>query len=377
MKNKNGITLIALVITIIVLLILAGVSIVTLTGDNGILTRAENAKNKTTEAEAIERIQLETIGSFEDNGKYNIEQALKKLDENLGLKVSNDDITKNADGTLTVKYKGYEIKVHLDGKVGNAKTVEGISAGNYGDYINYDVDLEIDGDQDGDRTDIDDWRIFYKDKLGNIFIIASDYVPVSKLEGTGMTTTGTYQAYWNSVPNYTEIDTKVARLFKFGFNYSNSAINAMSNHLLNKNLWSNFGNGINGATAIGGPTLEMYVDSWNAKGYTKLYCNNTTNEGYCVGTENKPKYWSVDMSSDSKGYEDTLYYPHKSDYNSCFGYWLAAPSANGSDYLVYVRSDGHVCFGGYFYDICGMRPVVCLPSGVNVTQGTDGIWNIN
>ena len=44
MKKQKGITLIALVVTIIVLLILAGVSIATLTGDNGILTRASNAK---------------------------------------------------------------------------------------------------------------------------------------------------------------------------------------------------------------------------------------------------------------------------------------------------------------------------------------------
>ena len=42
--KQKGITLIALVITIIVLLILAGVSIATLTGQNGILTRASDAK---------------------------------------------------------------------------------------------------------------------------------------------------------------------------------------------------------------------------------------------------------------------------------------------------------------------------------------------
>ena len=42
-KQNNGITLIALVITIIVLLILAGVSIAMLTGDNGILTQSKQA----------------------------------------------------------------------------------------------------------------------------------------------------------------------------------------------------------------------------------------------------------------------------------------------------------------------------------------------
>ena len=44
LKNNKGITLIALVVTIIVLLILAGVSIAMLTGDNGILTQGKNAK---------------------------------------------------------------------------------------------------------------------------------------------------------------------------------------------------------------------------------------------------------------------------------------------------------------------------------------------
>ena len=48
--RENGITLIALVITIIVLLILASVSIAMLTGNNGILTQAKNAKQATAEA---------------------------------------------------------------------------------------------------------------------------------------------------------------------------------------------------------------------------------------------------------------------------------------------------------------------------------------
>ena len=46
-KNQKGITLIALVITIVVLLILAGITIATLTGDNGIITRANDAKTNT------------------------------------------------------------------------------------------------------------------------------------------------------------------------------------------------------------------------------------------------------------------------------------------------------------------------------------------
>ena len=58
MRNQKGITLIALVITIIVLLILAGVSIAMLTGQNGILTRATGSNTATIQAEVEEKINL-------------------------------------------------------------------------------------------------------------------------------------------------------------------------------------------------------------------------------------------------------------------------------------------------------------------------------
>ena len=60
-KKEKGITLIALVITIIVLLILAAVSIATLTGENGILTKANKAKEETETASEEEQRQLAMI----------------------------------------------------------------------------------------------------------------------------------------------------------------------------------------------------------------------------------------------------------------------------------------------------------------------------
>ena len=66
MKNR-GITLIALVITIIVLLILAAVSIATLTGENGILTRANDAKRETEEARREEESMLNDLNNLMDN----------------------------------------------------------------------------------------------------------------------------------------------------------------------------------------------------------------------------------------------------------------------------------------------------------------------
>lgn len=62
-SSKKGITLISLVVTIIVLLILVGVTIATLTGDNGILTRTQEAKNETEQAEKDEK---EKLGDMED-----------------------------------------------------------------------------------------------------------------------------------------------------------------------------------------------------------------------------------------------------------------------------------------------------------------------
>ncbi len=67
--NNKGITLIALVITIIVLLILAGVAIATLTGDNGVLTKAAKAKQETqkaTEDELRRLTMLKAISNIEN-----------------------------------------------------------------------------------------------------------------------------------------------------------------------------------------------------------------------------------------------------------------------------------------------------------------------
>ena len=63
LKQMKGITLIALVITIIVLLILAGVSIAMLTGENGILSQAQKAKEETENAQAEE---ANILNSYED-----------------------------------------------------------------------------------------------------------------------------------------------------------------------------------------------------------------------------------------------------------------------------------------------------------------------
>ena len=83
-KKETAITLIALVVTIVILLILAGVTIATLTGDNGIITRANQAKEETEEAEKEEKKDLEKQADFinEYTNGIEVEQV---TDENPGV----------------------------------------------------------------------------------------------------------------------------------------------------------------------------------------------------------------------------------------------------------------------------------------------------
>ena len=93
-KNARGITLIALVISIIVLLILAGVTIGSLTGENGILTRAKEAKQKTIKANELEKIQISvlsaTIDKTGDIDKTTLRNELTKA--GITIKTEGDNL---------------------------------------------------------------------------------------------------------------------------------------------------------------------------------------------------------------------------------------------------------------------------------------------
>jgi len=77
-KEIAGITLIALVITIIVLLILAGISISMLSGDNGILQRAAEAKEKTEDSQREEEMQLEELAELVKNNGQETGWSVRK-----------------------------------------------------------------------------------------------------------------------------------------------------------------------------------------------------------------------------------------------------------------------------------------------------------
>ena len=106
-KNQKGITLIALVITIIVLLILAGVSIAMLTGDNGILNQATRAKTDSMKAELADKINMALNGEY---ANLMADDKLSGTDEttiatNNGLDEKNFGVTvksKNGESEVTI-----------------------------------------------------------------------------------------------------------------------------------------------------------------------------------------------------------------------------------------------------------------------------------
>ena len=112
LKESKGITLIALVITIIVLLILAGVTIATLTGDNGILKKAGDAKTQTEQAKEDENLKIAIAGSYGTDGKLNLKDLKDNL-TNQGI-----DYDKNNTGfPLEVKVNGEKKKIDANGNI--------------------------------------------------------------------------------------------------------------------------------------------------------------------------------------------------------------------------------------------------------------------
>ena len=104
-KEIKGITLITLAVTIVVLLILAGISINTVICDNGIIKKAQSSAELTKESEAKEIINR-TIMEFYLTNEY------ETLEDFLNTKVLEgriDKVEKNADGTLKVWKNDYSV----------------------------------------------------------------------------------------------------------------------------------------------------------------------------------------------------------------------------------------------------------------------------
>ena len=140
-KEGKGITLIALVITIIVLLILAGVTIATLTGDNGILTKANEAKTITNEKDEEEQIEI----------GYTEYLMADQTGEKVDFKVSEANVI-GKEGDWKIKFNKTRNEYYFDGEtitkatwkqeedtITNIETKQTLKVG---DYVDYDPTLE-------------------------------------------------------------------------------------------------------------------------------------------------------------------------------------------------------------------------------------------
>lgn len=116
--REQGITLIALVITIIVLLILVGVTIIALTGDSGILSNANKASTETKKSSAKEKVDIAVQGGYTDKGIFEVEKFKEEL-EKAGGKVIKEDQT-----AVTVQMDEEKFVVDYNGKVKIKKDVE-------------------------------------------------------------------------------------------------------------------------------------------------------------------------------------------------------------------------------------------------------------
>ena len=156
-KGTKGITLIALVITIIVILILAGVTLMSLTGDNGLLSKSQDATNKHLEEEIKEQIELALIdyqSTRTKNIDYTFKQAIEKQHINYSEFSGNDEEGYKIIVTLkNNKEKLY--KVDLEGliectdikwkKLDDGTITDGNIELKVGDYILYDQTKDKNG----------------------------------------------------------------------------------------------------------------------------------------------------------------------------------------------------------------------------------------
>ena len=111
-NGKKGITLISLVVTIIILLILAGVAIYLILGDDGIFKRTQDATDRYKAEEIIEEMQIIKANTAIDNkGKFNKDDFFDNLVEE-GIVGDREEIIDNGDGSHTITTdEGYVIDI--------------------------------------------------------------------------------------------------------------------------------------------------------------------------------------------------------------------------------------------------------------------------
>ena len=331
----------------------------------------------------------------------NIEYKVYRYQYNTALAVNESttnifDSIKVTDATITpedlqgiadvqfVKVNGYAIQTNgltlAQGynKFFPIQKVEEITVANYGQYVDLGTSIlpKTDGvitqKLEGDEQPLADWRVFHKDSNGTWLILA-DYMPNSSFDVTsvGLEKCTTY-------PTYGVISHTSRKAVFNGLEHSD-----WSNLIAESSV-----TGISGVQVKGAIGLDTWKESWNLNtGYTTLYTDTYSNknsgnmmadglDGYYIGNTENPTSTSYNLSSDTNGYGDTLYFPHKSGVSNGYAYCLDAVSAHGTEYVMVVRCNGYV--NGYGYSTIGydVRPAVYLPNKIKLNT-TNEVWTID
>ncbi len=116
MHRKNGITLIALVVTIIVLLILAGITISLVFGSNGVIQKAQDSKEQTEIGEMREKLEMAKVPVYADgNGLYKVQDYWDRIESEGLIADKTVDIIDNGDGTYEVTTTpGYVFEITVE-----------------------------------------------------------------------------------------------------------------------------------------------------------------------------------------------------------------------------------------------------------------------
>ena len=262
----------------------------------------------------------------------------------------------------------------------------------------------------------DQWKIFYADGE-HIYLIADSYVNYTSLPSTTVTGTeykfvkgGTdWKAYFGSnatsnmmkvykngasdisdkiIGSKTITASRLKGLNNSFFNTKSLTGSGQSNmqavaSMLDVNLWKSFMDASDGTGkaeyAIGGPTVEMFMASynqshgttWAAEAKSKT-ADSTSADGYYVGTS------SSSLSSSMSGVDQNankVYRPETSSTNAN-AYWLASPSASRANHVMYVTYGGDVYYSDYGSSNYGFRPLVCLKSNVQLVKTGDRQYRI-
>lgn len=362
-----------------------------LTGENGILKQSTNAKETNNKAEFEEQVKLAVMASrTNDTGKINLNDLYTELKNINGATISKEEKElEDGDAALpwTVTKGGHSVIINGDGEDdpegdtgGETKTtllslVKSDPAGIYGKKVSGYT-----------ANGVSDWRIFYNDN-DYVYLITTDYVESSKAIACNSTmsningqTTYKYKAWWNDPPSTVDTTNHLSRFspvttetMAWEGDYSTNDNGRCVSTLLDTSNWSAFVNPTYANAAIGSPTLNMWIASWNIKYPTeKLYCNNSTTKGYHIGNSSIPEtYWYNNYTSTGYNVDeaDNMYYPHKSEIDGCGGYWLASPCAENTIYVMNVYLYGDISrLNYYYYMYYALRPVVCLNSNVTTSS---------